>query len=177
MKMKKMAAALLAAALSFSLASCGGDTSWTHRSGETTVTSGMYVGLSIDALSAAASTEGYDSTKSPFDQDIEGADNVEWLQATASRFAREYLAIENEFAGRGLTLSEEDQANIDQQVDFYWNSFGMGSVYEEEGCSENSFSKLIAKSFKRSLLFVDIYGEGGEKEVPESELTAAFQED
>ena len=176
MKMKKLAAACLAAALSLSLASCGGDTSWTYRSGEYTVTSGMYVGLSIDALNAAAAVEGYDSTKSPFDQDLEGSDGSKWVQAKANSLAKEYLAVENEFANRGLTLSEEDQVAIDQQVEFYWTTFGMGTIYEEEGCNETSFTNLMTNSYKRSLLFESIYGEGGEKEVPETELTDYFQE-
>lgn len=177
MKMKKLAAAVLAVLTACSLSACGGDTSWTFRSGDYTVTSGMYVGLSIDALSAASSTEGYDSTKSPFDQDIESTDSVKWLQAKANQLSKEYLAIETQFAERGLTLSEQDQSEIDSQVEMYWTQFGMGSVYEEEGCGKTSYATLVANNYKKNLLFQNVYGEGGEKEVPESELEATFQND
>lgn len=177
MKMNKLAALLLSAVMACSMTACGGDTSWTHRSGDYTVTSGMYVGLSIDAANAASSTEGYDATKSPFEQNIEGSDGTKWIQAKANELAKEYLAVETQFAERGLTLSEEDQTNIDYQVEMYWSAFGMGTIYEEEGCGKTSFTNILTNSYKRSLLFEAIYGEGGEKEVPESELKAAFEKD
>lgn len=176
MQMKKLAAAALAVLTACSLSACG-DTSWTFRSGDYTVTSGMYVGLSMDALSAASATEGYDSTLSPFDQDIEGTDSVKWLQAKANELSKEYLAVEAEFDGRGLTLSEEDLSNISYQLEMYWTQLGMGTVYEEEGCGKTSYESLIANSYKKGLLFQNIYGEGGEEEVPESELEATFRND
>ena len=177
MKLKRAAAGLLAAAMVCSLASCGGDTTWTFRSGSNTVTSGMYVGLSIEALNAASGVEGYDSTKSPFDQSLEGSDGEKWIQATANQYAREYLAVEDQFAQRGLSLSEEDQAAVSSQVTLYWTTLGMGTIYEEEGCNETSYTNLVTNQYKRNLLFESIYGEGGEKEVPQSDLESAFQED
>ncbi len=177
MKLKKAAAGLLAAVLACTLASCGGDTSWTYRNGDTTVTSGMYVGLSIDALNATSAVEGYDSTKSPFDQTLEGVDGTDWIQAKANEYAKEYLAIEDQFAKREMTLSEEDQANIDSQIELYWTSLGIGSIYEEEGCNKNSYTNLITNQYKKNLLFQNVYGEGGEEEVSEAELKSVFQND
>lgn len=177
MKFKTLTAAVLAAATAFSLTACGGDTSWTFRSGDYTVTSGMYVGLSIDAVNAAMPTEGYDTSKNPFSQDIEGSDAEKWIQSKANNLSKEYLAVETQFAERGLSLTEEDQTNIDYQVSMYWDTFGMGTAYEEEGCGKTSFTNLITNSYKKNLLFEAIYGEGGEKEVSEAELEAAYQED
>ena len=68
----KCTAGLLTAALVAGLAGCGGDTSWTHRSATAEITSGMYVGLSIDAMQSAHSVEGVDTSTSVFDQQLEG---------------------------------------------------------------------------------------------------------
>ena len=51
--MKKIASGALALLMAASLTACGGDTSWAYRSENATVTSGMYVGLSIQALNSA----------------------------------------------------------------------------------------------------------------------------
>ena len=177
MKLKKAAAGLLAAVLVCGLASCGGDTSWTYRNGETTVTSGMYVGLSIDALNAASAVEGYDSSKSPFDQTLEGMDGEDWIQDKANDYAKEYLAVEDQFTQRGMSLTEEDQAAIDSQVELYWTSLGMGALYEEEGCGKTSYTNILTNQYKKNLLFKAVYGEGGEEEVSQEELRSVFQND
>ena len=52
---KKVTAGLLAAATLVSFAGCSGsDTTWTYKLGDYTVTSGMYVGLSLTAYQGPA---------------------------------------------------------------------------------------------------------------------------
>ena len=128
--MKRIAAGTVAVLLAGMITACGEDTTWTYRSGDDTVTSGMYVGLSIDALNAAYSLEGYDTTKSPFDQDLENKDGVQWLKDTADTYAREYLAIEAKFDEMGLSFTEEEEASLEANVEFYWTTLGMSESYE-----------------------------------------------
>ncbi len=175
--MKKIASGVLALLLAGSMTACGGDTTWAYRSGDSVVTSGMYVGLSIDALNSAYSLEGYDSTKSPFAQDLENQDSVQWLKKKAAQLSREYLAVKQKFTEMGLSFTEEEQASLEANIEFYWTTLGMSETYTEAGCGKESFTKIFANSSKRSKIFEAIYGEGGEKEVPESELKTIFQND
>lgn len=175
--MKKIASGALALLFAGSMTSCGGDTTWAYRSGDSVVTSGMYVGLSIDALNSAYSLEGYDSTKSPFAQDLENEDSVQWLKKKAAQLSREYLAVEQKFAEMGLSFTEEEQANLEANVEFYWTTLGMGETYTEAGCGKESFAKILTNSSKRNKIFEALYSEGGEKAVPESELKTIFQND
>ena len=125
MQMKKIAAGAVALLLAGTMTACGEDTSWAYRSGDDVVTSGMYVGLSIDALNAAYSLEGYDASKSPFDQDLENMDSVQWLKQKAGALSREYLAVEAKFDEMGLSFTDEEQESLDTKVDFYWTTRGM----------------------------------------------------
>ena len=177
MQMKKIAAGAVALLLAGTMTACGEDTSWAYRSGDDVVTSGMYVGLSIDALNAAYSLEGYDSSKSPFDQDLENMDSVQWLKQKAGALSREYLAVEAKFDEMGLSFTDEEQESLDTNVDFYWTTLGISESYEEAGCGKESFSKILTNSSKRNKIFEALYGEGGEKEVPESELKTIFETD
>ena len=175
--MKKIATGALALLLAGSMTACGGDTSWTHRSGDDVVTSGMYIGLSINALNSASALEGYDKSVSPFKQKLEGKDAVQWVKDEADEMAREYLAVNQKFNEMGLTLSESEINSVDYTVNFYWTTLGLGNTYTEAGCSKESFAKIYTNSAKQSRIFQAIYGEGGEKEVAESELKTIFAND
>ncbi len=166
------ACALAAGALS----SCNQDTSWTYRTedGAYEVTSGMYIGMSISAYNEGMSQEGIDTSTSLYGQQIESKDALDWVISRTDSIAKKYLAVESKFDEYGLSFTEEEQANIDSYVDYYW-SYLSGS-YEPQGCGETSYRKLMTNSFKESQLFFAIYGEGGEREVSEDDLRAIFDE-
>ena len=166
------ACALAAGALS----SCNQDTSWTYRTedGAYEVTSGMYIGMSISAYNEGMSQEGIDTSTSLYDQQIESKDALDWVISRTDSIAKKYLAVESKFDEYGLSFTEEEQANIDSYVDYYW-SYLSGS-YEPQGCGETSYRKLMTNSFKESQLCFAIYGVGGGREVSEDDLRAIFDE-
>lgn len=175
--MKKIASGALALLMAASLTACGGDTSWAYRSENATVTSGMYVGLSIQALNSAFAVDGYDSSKSPFKQDLEGKDGTQWIQDKAAELSREYLAVEEKFQEMGLSFTDEEESSFNNNVELYWTTLRMSSTYEGEGCSKESFTKILRNSAKKNKIFEAVYGEGGEKEVPVDELKTIFTTD
>lgn len=175
--MKKIASGALALLMAASLTACGGDTSWAYRSENATVTSGMYVGLSIQALNSAFAVDGYDSSKSPFKQDLEGKDGSQWIQDKAAELSREYLAVEEKFQEMGLSFTDEEESSFNNNVELYWTTLRMSSTYEGEGCSKESFTKILRNSAKKNKIFEAVYGEGGEKEVPVDELKTIFTTD
>ena len=175
--MKKIASGALALLMAASLTACGGDTSWAYRSENATVTSGMYVGLSIQALNSAFAVDGYDSSKSPFKQDLEGKDGTQWIQDKAAELSREYLAVEEKFQEMGLSFTDEEESSFNNNVELYWTTLRMSSTYEGEGCGKESFAKILRNSAKKNKIFETVYGEGGEKEVPVDELKTIFATD
>ena len=175
--MKKIASGALALLMAASLTACGGDTSWAYRSENATVTSGMYVGLSIQALNSAFAVDGYDSSKSPFKQDLEGKDGTQWIQDKAAELSREYLTVEEKFQEMGLSFTDEEESSFNNNVELYWTTLRMSSTYEGEGCGKEYFAKILRNSAKKNKIFEAVYGEGGEKEVPVDELKTIFATD
>ena len=172
----KMTAAVTALMVSLSLASCNQDTTWTYRTedGAYEVTSGMYVGMSISAYNSGYSQTDVDTSQPLYDQQIGSVDALTWVQQEVDNLAKKYLAVETKFAEYGLSFTEEEQSYIDSYIEYYWNY--LGSSYEDEGCGQESYTKLMTNSFKESQLFYHIYGEGGEREVTEEELRDLFNQ-
>ena len=170
----KLTAGLLTLSLTASLAGCSADTSWAYRSANAEITSGMYIGLSIAAVQSASMVEGVDTSLSLFDQEIEGYDGLTWVTNETEKLARQYLATEEKFLEMGLSFTEEEQAAIDNYAENYWAY--VSSYYEDEGCGQTSFTKLVTNTEKQNKIFDAIYGEGGEQEVSEEELRKAYEE-
>lgn len=172
----KMTAAVTALMVSLSLASCNQDTTWTYRTedGAYEVTSGMYVGMSISAYNSGYSQTDVDTSQPLYDQQIGSVDALTWVQQEVDNLAKKYLAVETKFEEYGLSFTEEEQSYIDSYIEYYWEY--LGSSYEDEGCGQESYTKLMTNSFKESQLFYHIYGEGGEREVTEEELRDLFNQ-
>lgn len=172
----KMTAAVTALMVSLSLASCNQDTTWTYRTedGAYEVTSGMYVGMSISAYNSGYSQTDVDTSQPLYDQQIGSVGALTWVQQEVDNLAKKYLAVETKFEEYGLSFTEEEQSYIDSYIEYYWEY--LGSSYEDEGCGQESYTKLMTNSFKESQLFYHIYGEGGEREVTEEELRDLFNQ-
>ena len=175
-RLMKITAAVTALGVSLSLASCNQDTTWTYRTedGKYEVTSGMYVGMSISAYNEGYSQSDVDTSQSLYDQQIGSVNGLTWVQQEVDNLAKKYLAVESKFDEYGLSFTEDEQSYIDSYIQYYWSY--IGESYEDEGCGEESYTKLATNSFKESQLFYHIYGEGGEREVTEDELRTLFNE-
>ena len=175
---KKVTAGLLAAATLVSFAGCSGsDTTWTYKLGDYTVTSGMYVGLSLTAYQEAQALEGLDASKTPFDQELEGEDGLKWVTDEAESLARNYLAVEQKFDEMGLTVDEESQKTMDTNAEAYYNYLDQIYGYADKGFGLESYKKLQLNQYKSSSIFNKIYGEGGSEEVKDDELKDIFYSD
>lgn len=175
---KKITAGLLSAATLVSFAGCSGsDTSWTYKLGDYTVTSGMYVGLSLTAYQEAQALEGFDASKTPFDQQLEGEDGLKWVTDEAESLARNYLAIEQKFDEMGLTVDEESQKAIDANAEAYYNYLDQIYGYADKGFGLESYKKLQLNQYKSSSIFNKTYGKGGSEEVSDEELKDFFYSD
>jgi hypothetical protein len=97
-----------------------------------------------------------------------------------------YLVIDEQITAEGADVSTDDIAAADEQAETYWNvgqyaDYGyimpMSDDLEPYGISLDSFKYCTTEySVKYSALFSKVYGEGGSKEVTDSELTDFFTE-
>ncbi len=176
--LKKITAGLLAATTLLSFAGCNSSaTSWTYKLGDYTVTSGMYVGLSLTAYQEAQALEGFDASKTPYEQELEGKDGLQWVIDETESLARKYLAIEQKFDEMGLTVDEATQESLDTSSEAYYEYLNQYYGYEDKGFGVESYKKLQLNQYKSESIFNKTYGEGGTEEVSDEELRDFFYSD
>ncbi len=173
---QKALSAGLAVLMAASLGACkiGGDTTWIAKTDGMTIPAGVYLWEMLNAYYDVSAAVGED-VADPLKEQVEGVPADQKIMEDAKQKVNEYIAVEQRFAEMGLTLDAATVESIPQNVDAYW--MYIGSSYEKNGISKDSYTKMFENDAKRTKLFQSIYGEGGEKEVPESELRAKFESD
>lgn len=165
----KRAAAVVAAAMTMSLAGCT-DTSYVMTYNKEKINAGVYIYNMYSEMSYQMSMMYYMSgvTEKYLDQEVEGKKMSEYLPEKALRATKEYAAVVTQFEELGLELTQEELKEISDNVRSIWDSGK--DLYEKEGISKESI-KLVQKADKmRSKIFDHFYGEGGEEEVKDSDL-------
>lgn len=172
-KAKKITAFVISAALALSMTACGEDTINCGVSNGSDVPSGLYIYYLLSAYYEAQSYMTENDTD-VFAITIEDKNAAAWMQDTAVEDLKEYLAVEAKFDEYGLTLSDDDISAAKITVDNMWEYYG--EVYEGYGISESSFLKAYQNNTKRDMLFDAIYGENGDREVPDEDIRAYLRD-
>ena len=166
---RKFAALFLAVLLTLSLASCDTtDKTWAMKRGDTVIPIGCYIYNFYTATMNASYQDGVDSSKSMLEQEIEGKPAETWIRENAIRSTKLILAIDDMMAEMGLSLSEEDQKQIETNTNSMWAQY---SSVLENNVAKSSFQKANTElNYKYTMVFKALYEKGGEKEVPEDEI-------
>lgn len=189
---KKISSCLLCSALAISLAACnnnlvGDDISYAAVVDGAKIPAGVFISMQMDAYYEAmyyvdpadtaaetttASTDAAETTATTAftDKVIEGKAVRDWINDKATDGIRKYAAVESKFDEVGLAFQDNEKEKVTIYMDSMWEAYG--KYYEELGVSENSQILISLNSQKESLLFKHYYGEGGEKEIPESDVKA-----
>ena len=180
---KGIIAVSLALIMVFSLAAC-------HKKGEVAITvggveitSGLYSYYLVEADGEAKQiiddSEDYDSTVEGFDYlktTIEGVSFEEYVKNLALSKCKEYAAYEKKMAEAGTKLGSEEENAAKNMVDFYWETYGFQYIYEENGVGYDTYLKATIHQSKKSQYFEDLYGEGGDREIPTEDYQKAVDE-
>lgn len=188
---KRAAAAVLCGALALTACGCGANTTTALTIDGTEIPAGVYICYQMDALSEAQTLlseeqPDLDMTAEDFDfkaETIEGVAAEEWVKNKTIELCRTFVATNKAFDEYGLSLTAEQEAEIEAYVDSTWNDENMyaqyiygvdvlGDYYESLGVGEKSFEAIQNIYYKQETLFNHIYGEGGELAVPAEELNA-----
>lgn len=163
--------AALLMALILMLAGCsGGDTSWVAQAGEDTIAPGVYLVELMMGYNEAASRN--PTAENILKETIDELPAPQYITDYAKRECAKLLAIQKEFTARGLELTAEDTESAGAYTDYLYQ---MGeSFYQANGVAKESVQYINDRTMMSLAIFNDLYGEGGEREVPKAELEQAF---
>lgn len=174
MKLKKLTALLLAAALTLSLGACAPkEAKWIATNNGKDVPSGIYLTYMLNAYSEASGKVA-DKEADVLKQEVDGVPAADWITNKADEAFRTYIAVENKAEEESITPSVEELAYLNQQLQSQWQY--MGGLYEQNGISYESYSAVSLNAYKQNRLFTAQYGAGGKTPIAEEELLKAFQE-
>ena len=173
---KKLAAGLTAClCLVSSLTGCySEDKAWSAKRGDDTAAIGVYIYYLSRAYSEALGKV-EDSSKSVFDQEIDGKDGTQWVKDRARESVKMMYYVDQKFEDLGLTLTEEDESQIASMTSSAWAY--SGTQFEKFGIAKTSLEKPYSEFIiKYQRVFNAMYGEGDEKEVSDEELRTYYEE-
>lgn len=196
---KKLLGLLLAAVMIFTFAACHPKDEVALTVGDVEITSALYMAALISAdgeaktkvdeanaetsstdssatSSAATSSTAVSSTVDYLKEKVEDTDYSTWVKNRALEICSEWAAYETKCKENDITVSEEEQEEIDYYVDYYWTYYGYQQIYETNGVSKETFKKSFTYSYLYNAYFEALYGEGGEKAVAADEVKKAIEE-
>lgn len=182
---KKIAASTICGALLLSMAGCA-DTSWSvKKNDDETLSVGTYIYYMTQAYSEAKEKTGK-SGNVVLSETIDKKTGDQWIRDRAKELCVEQMTLDKLCKDNKINITDDEiNATYKSQSVFY--GYGYCSYYdmwvmskqsyEAMGISENSYKNAIIKTaLEKDKLFNKLYGEGGSKEVKDSELEKYFKE-
>lgn len=177
---KKVSAFLTAVGLAAACTGCS-DTTYGLVVDGVKVPAGIYIYYANSAFGEAMtklSTDNPDlnteDKKAVMAQTIDGVPTLQWVQDKATELCVKYAATEKKFDELGLELDADTKNMVDSMVGYYWPSYEESML--KNGISEDSFTKIMASSYKLEYIFDYYYGTEGEKGAEEKELKEYYLE-
>ncbi|MBQ5320813.1 MAG: hypothetical protein J6K88_01935 [Oscillospiraceae bacterium] len=169
---KKLTVFLAAAVIL--LSSCVSDTSWVLKNGDATVSSGVYLGFLVQTELNELSEHNAQSVSDLMKMTIHEMKAADYITDQALTLSKNYIAIEKKFDELGLSLTEDDLAEVDSMVATYKSYYG--PYFSDNGCGDNSLKDLIENNIKMEKIFFHLYDENGEKAVSDADKRAFFKD-
>ena len=182
---KKIAASTICGALLLSMAGCA-DTSWSvKKNDDETLSVGTYIYYMTQAYSEAKEKTGK-SGNVVLSETIDKKTGDQWIRDRAKELCVEQMTLDKLCKDNKINITDDEiDATFKSQSVFY--GYGYCSYYdmwvmskqsyEAMGISENSYKNAIIKTaLEKDKFFNKLYGEGGSKEVKDSELEKYFKE-
>lgn len=94
------------------------------------------------------------------------------VTALANKMLIRYVAVNSEFANRGIDLTLEEKSTLSSTVNSYWHLFS--KYYEGIGVSKNDLYKIGESKCYETRLMEVYYSENGDSPVTDSELKEFF---
>lgn len=160
-----IAALILCLGLLLSMAACG-DLSYVAKSGDLTITPGIYLFNLLRSMTRAANLVA-DPPEDVWTAQIDGQSLENWVTADAQKEIAKYVAVERLAAEKNVTLTEAQETEVTNMVSIMRQYY---PYYEKNGISEESLLSVIRNQYLLEELFNLQYGPEGETPVSEEEL-------
>lgn len=184
---KRIAAAGLSAVLALTVAGCHSADAVVATYDDIKITSGVYLAMILEADGEArteidnqredltAAIEDYSKeTVSTEDGDVKFYD---YIKDGAKERIYQYIGTEVLAKKYEVKLSDEDVSGLDTYVNYYWNNYGYGMLYEPNGVGFDSYKDYIRNAgHLRGKVFTAIYGEDGANPVAEADIKKYMDE-
>lgn len=173
-KLNRLLAALLCAALLLTAAACGAktDSSWIAKNAVASYTPGLYRIFQLHGITNITSSLGVDFSAALTQKvSADGMTGSEYTSVYADGELSWVAAVDAAFEEYGLSLSEEDNAQIDSYVN---EEIGDSTAYYDAlGVTRDDMVHYFSTGYKANLIFRALYAtEGGEFYVPDDEVRA-----
>ncbi len=191
---KKLTAAAIAAVCTISMAGCM-DTGYIGTVDNMEIRNGIYLWCMQTAYGDAyteiteVKEEAGDTSEvaDVFAQNVDGKPALDWVKENTVVELRRYVAVNRLFEEKGLELTAEDSADINEYVNGLWDNedmyaqyiYGtktMGAYYDSIGMGMDSVRDIYTTNRKETRLLEALYGEGGEMAVPTEEMNSYLTE-
>lgn len=175
--LKKLSAFLLSGLLFLSATACT-DKSWAVKTEAKTISSGIYHYFLFESYQQAVdklSTDGNTMTDLS-GQAIDGKDASVWVRDTAVDHCKSMLATEKMFEDKGLSLSDDETREAQENTDSVWENSGE-TLSDKYGIDKESFHQAYSiYPLEVDKLFDTIYGKDGENQISDEEITTFYNE-
>lgn len=158
--MKRIAAALLAVLIIFSLCSCTAEKKTVLKISGTEINEEIFTYYADKVIQRPTD---YGLTENPIDSDVKTA---------AINECKKYLAANTNFRDAGLSLSSAQKTEISQTVNNFWIRFE--NHYKEIGVSKQTLTKIFTSDIYSKALFTETYDKGKNDAVAEKEIQDYF---
>lgn len=193
---KKAASAVICGAMALTACGCGNTTGTALTIDGEDIRAGIYIYYQMSALDEATSilseeqpdldlyAEDFDITA----YTVEGVNAEEWIKNKTIDYCRIFVATNKAFDEYGLSLTDEEKAEINDTVTSLWTEeniyaqyfYGVdiiGEYYEGLGIGQQSYKDISTLGYKREAIFNYLYGEGGTLQVSAEEIDAKVAAD
>lgn len=179
--LKKLTALILAVAMLCTLAACHPKDEVAISSGDYTITSAIYSYYLLMADNEAKTKikeEQGDSNETPnfYEETIDGKPFEQYVRDVALDGCKTYLACQKMCDEAGIKLSAEQNANVETNAETYWYSYGYYTMLEPNGISLSTYTKILKNEARYGVYFEELYGKGGDKEVPADDINKYLSE-
>ena len=164
---KRLLAGAAAAACAVSLSSCGANTKWAARSGDTELSAGIYIYNLLNEYYAAMDHM-TDTDTDVLNITIDDKPSREWILEKTKEDLKKYIAVENKFTELGMELSEDDKNTVDYIINQMWPVYG--TMMEGYGIGEQSYRSCYTNSMKNDEIFLKYYDKDGITPVSDDEI-------
>ncbi len=180
--LRKIAAAGLSVALSASMIGCtpaiGAGSKTAMSVDGYDVPAGLFIYYTLQGYSEAASQLQQKNGTEPSVDDvkstnIEEQDSTDWIQNKATKYCKDFVAVQKEFELIGGELTSDEKSEAADMAAYY---YAQDPSLEENGISMDTMKLMAESSYKEQKVFEYYYGFDGEKGCSEDELKEYFND-